>query len=233
MRLVGQNSSFSRNPRSHLKARRNLPPRQRRCFSKGRPKRSVNLFPKKKLPIDKIAEQIVRAFVARKPPPAKIEATDYSINSHTWLQRLLGKDFYLFYNRRQGKLPDGELNDLAGLSRVVLKERELVLDPDPWNCCYIRYVGKKWEKDFNQFWNFGFKKRSRLDEDPKYVVYLPSLSEDQILIDPERKPEYFVAHLSKGMSLPRGVPNSVGIQKVMKEIENLLKTLVLEPIARG
>jgi hypothetical protein len=134
------------------------------------------LYPfSRQFPFDEVCERIVRELEIRnwQVPGITVKFEHYGTGDQKFrhVSRVMGKDFKLWFCRKQRTMPGGQYNDIAAINEIVIPRKELHVYNSEDGPTYITYVGNNWERDRNQFIN-GLKVNSKLNDQPRtYLRY--------------------------------------------------------------
>lgn len=134
------------------------------------------LYPSsRQFPFDNVCIAIVAELEDRnwKVPGISVEFHEYGSGEQKFraVWRIKSQDFSLWFSRVQRLLPGGRWNDTAGVTEIVIPQKELHVHDDESGPSFYLYVGDNYERDREKFMN-GSKVNSKLGGKPRtYLQY--------------------------------------------------------------
>lgn len=206
------------------------------------------LYPtSRQFPFDVICETIVRELEVRnwEVPGITVEFSEYGSGEQKFrhVQYIKGKDFKLWFCRKQCTMTDGRYNDIAAVTEIVIPKKEIRVYEDESGPTFYLYVGDNWARDREKFMN-GSKVNSKLNGEPRmYLEYKGAWSNPARYIYPGQRPPLLVHNNDLGREYdPKdrgkwnwltwrrepGDPTQFKTSEVMEEFTSYLEKEVLE-----
>lgn len=137
----------------------------------------------RQFPFDEVTANIVKELEKMKfeVPGIKVELGHYGpSDSYTYVSKIEGSEFKLWFCRGQGRVGSG-WNDIAAVTELIIPGKELSVYEDNSGPELHLYVGKDWESDKTKFLHSS-KVLSKLHNEPKtYLTYRGSWKTDSRL----------------------------------------------------
>lgn len=128
------------------------------------------LYPSvQQFPFDSACAQIVRELEKREWKAPEIEVEFHEYGGFRMVSTIKSRDFKLWFCRVQCTMPDGQWNDTAGISEIVIPKKEIRVYEDESGPVFYLYVGNDYERDRKRFMN-GSRINTKLNGEPKLFL---------------------------------------------------------------
>lgn len=198
------------------------------------------LYPtSRQYPVDEVCEQIVRELEKRNwdIPSLEIDFSTYGTgdSKFRYVNEIKGKNFKLYFGRKQGSIPNSNFNDVAAIHELTIPQKQLHIYDDESGPTFYVYVGSDYKNDQDEFFGHSKVHSKRRGEPRKYLQYGGVCNCGSTSMEhthPGRRPPLLVHDndLGREYDPEEGDALSYRTSEVLGEFKEYLKNEVLEMV---